>query len=658
MTTASNCISLELESNIGISGEILDSVVYSNCGSFIVYVLGNSIVVRDLMSSKSTFLTGHTNRISCLTISPDGTKLASGEITRSGVQAHILQWDLDRAIENCLNGINRSEECLIRRLEQHVGGIKSLDYSYDSQFILSLGVEEDNSLVIWDAETGRAVCGMPAHVEVASSAKWKKTRNDQFVTCGKFHFRVWQVDYSVPKMHAMDVKMGKLRRMLQCLAIAPDDSFAAAGTDTGDVLKFTIEREGLLRPNDPDAVTPMLVGVSNDRYSQGVSTLFWDTNPVTGNLNILVGAGDGTVGYVNGHMVRVTQMEASLSGGVTSISPSPDDSGFMVTTTEGNRYFVNRDLEPELRSTAHHTPVTSACFPQGCSDLLLTSGFGNIRIWNIRNNREVLRVQVPNANCNQVIISNSGSLLLSAWSDERIRAFLPESGRLKFTIHDAHPNGVRCIDMNANDQSSTPWRLVSGGEDGSVRVWQMTSSSQSLVHTMKEHRGPINAIKVNRNATQFVSASADGSCIVWDMERCVRILGIFEPTVFEDLVYHPDESQMLTCELGCKISYWDAYDGSAIRIIDGGDKAMLCCDIDKSEGEFFVTGSEDSLLKVWAYDEGITVGLGEGHSGRITSVKISPDQRRIVTVGEFGEIFTWKMPSFRSMREVLDEEDV
>jgi WD40 repeat protein len=269
-----------------------------------------------------------------------------------------------------------------------------------------------------------------------------------------------------------------------------------------------------------------------------------------------------------------------------------------------------------------------------------------------------LRVQVPNANCNQVIVSNSGSLLLSAWSDERIRAFLPESGRLKFTIHDAHPNGVRCLDMNANDNSSTPWRLVSGGEDGSVRVWNMTSSSQALVHTMKEHRGPINAIKVNNNATQFVSASSDGSCIVWDLERCVRILGIFEPTVFEDLVYHPDESQMLTCELGCKISYWDAYDGSAIRMIDGGDAAMLCCDIDKGEGEFFVTGSEDSMLKVWAYDEGITVGVGKGHSGRILNVKISPDHRRIVTVGEFGEIFTWKMPSFKAMRSVLDEEDV
>ena len=53
---------------------------------------------------------------------------------------------------------------------------------------------------------------------------------------------------------------------------------------------------------------------------------------------------------------------------------------------------------------------------------------------------------------------------------------------------------------------------------------------------------------------------------------------------------------------------------------------MYSLDITRS-GEFFVTGSGDKVLKLWAYDEGVTVAMGRGHSGTINAVKISPDEK-------------------------------
>lgn len=49
-------------------------------------------------------------------------------------------------------------------------------------------------------------------------------------------------------------------------------------------------------------------------------------------------------------------------------------------------------------------------------------------------------------------------------------------------------------------------------------------------------------------------------------------------------------------------------------------------------------------MKIWNYDEGICYFEGEGHSGSINKVKISPDQRKIITVGSEGAIFFWDMP--------------
>lgn len=64
-----------------------------------------------------------------------------------------------------------------------------------------------------------------------------------------------------------------------------------------------------------------------------------------------------------------------------------------------------------------------------------------------------------------------------------------------------------------------------------------------------------------------------------------------------------------------------------------------------SEGKHFVSGGQDGILRIWNYDEGICYFSGEGHSGSINKLRISPDQRRIVTVGSEGAIFLWEMPA-------------
>jgi cilia- and flagella-associated protein 52 len=57
-----------------------------------------------------------------------------------------------------------------------------------------------------------------------------------------------------------------------------------------------------------------------------------------------------------------------------------------------------------------------------------------------------------------------------------------------------------------------------------------------------------------------------------------------------------------------------------------------------------VSGGEDKLVKIWNYDEGICYSHGTGHSGAITRIKFSPDQKFIVSVGSEGAIFIWENP--------------
>jgi len=246
--------------------------------------------------------------------------------------------------------------------------------------------------------------------------------------------------------------------------------------------------------------------------------------------------------------------------------------------------------------------------------------------------------QVPNLECLCVTLSPDGRSIVSGWDDGKIRAFLPQSGKLLYVISDAHAEAVTALAV-----TSDCGRVVSGGKDGRVRVWNVSGQTQVMEHSFKEHKRAVTSIQLSRDDSEAVSAGADGSCIIWSLTRGTRLNALFAATLFRSVVFHPDESQILTCGSDRKITYWDSADCNAIRIMDGSTDEVRSLAIDP-EGRFFVSGANDKLVKLWDYDEGTVRAVGVGHSGAVQKVQLSPDQTRIVSVGAEGAIFFWASP--------------
>jgi WD40 repeat protein len=489
--------------------------------------------------------------------------------------------------------------------------------------------------------------------------KWVHNRNDRLVSAGNYHVRVWQVNYPGTKLHPMEAKLYKVRRQIISISVTDDDAFAYCGTLTGDVMQVSILRDEIKTFKEPDILTPEMKSISEHRYSKGVKSIHCVRNTSTGGVNVLVGAGDGTIGMVNGSTLKkVAGFVTKLLGGITSIAPIYDRKGstwkYVVGTDQCNRYDVSPDLiDTVLKASCHNGAVHDVNFPEGCADLVVTASVGDLRIWNAQSKMEILRIQVPNLECYCSAVTPSGRSIVSGWSDGKIRSFYPQSGKIQFVIPDAHTEQVTALAVGDRDYGQE-WRLISGGAEGRVRIWKITPQHQAMIASLKEHRAPIKSIKVNNDSSQAISASADGSCIVWDLNKYVRLYALFESNVFLSVLYHPDESQILTCGSNHKISYWDASDGEAIRVIDGGEKEINCLDITQN-GEFFVSGSRDMMLKIWHYDNGITCCVGKGHSGNVNAVKISPDERSIVSVCSTGEIIFWEMPNLRQLSSELED---
>lgn len=637
---------LELETVIGFSGKPKGALLCTrfNETNYLVHSIGSTLVVKNMDdNSDQTFLQGHSDRIACMALHPSDPRIiATGQVTHMGFVAPVLVWDLEA-------------KAIVCSLSLHKVAVQALAFSPSGQFLASIGGEDDNNLVVWHVDVpnsrGVAICGSPAAHDIALAVVWAKTSDDTIITAGRENMRVWSLDVHDRKVRPIDVQVGQTRRCFTCLVVADDDATVFAGTESGDVVAVGI-REKLIKSIGPKKRIPRQITAAALDF----------------NGNLLVGSGDALTVLSCAELKVLAAIGADqVSGQVTSIAAAPTGE-MLVGTTHSNIYAVQYAKNPSgpgavlssvtLKQTCHSDKINDLAFPRGYSELFATCSGPDIRVWHTLSGSELLRIQVPNLECNCVEFNPKGSLLLSGWSDGKVRAFGPQSGKLVFVINDAHrlvgvgnPSGgtVPANGVTSLCVANSGLRLITGGADGQVRVWKLDSGAQVMIASMKEHRGPVNEVKICANDTECLSASADGSVIKWSLESFTRLSAVFGATFFTSVRYHPDESQFISCGTDHKISFYDSTDMAAVRILEGSETDALCGLDVSADGSFFVSCSADRAVKLWHYDEGLCWYTGEGHSSAVNKVKISPDEKRLVSIGNDCSICIWKVPERATM---------
>jgi len=69
-------------------------------------------------------------------------------------------------------------------------------------------------------------------------------------------------------------------------------------------------------------------------------------------------------------------------------------------------------------------------------------------------------------------------------------------------------------------------------------------------------------------------------------------------TLFKSVAYHPLEHQVVTTGTNRKIGFWETFDGSLIRELDGSlTNSVNALDVSE-DGVYIVSGGADKLVKV------------------------------------------------------------
>ncbi len=127
---------------------------------------------------------------------------------------------------------------------------------------------------------------------------------------------------------------------------------------------------------------------------------------------------------------------------ISSITTSGAETAIWVTSQTAT-LFKQTDAKwktaPEVVLTSHPERINKIAFPDNFAEVFATCSVNDIRVWNAKTRREMLRIEVPGHECLCARFMPDGKSLISGWNDGKVRAFLPQSGKLLYAIADAHP---------------------------------------------------------------------------------------------------------------------------------------------------------------------------------------------------------------------------
>ncbi|NKB68752.1 MAG: hypothetical protein GKR89_16935 [Candidatus Latescibacteria bacterium] len=226
--------------------------------------------------------------------------------------------------------------------------------------------------------------------------------------------------------------------------------------------------------------------------------------------------------------------------------------------------------------------------------------------------------------------------LLAVAADREIRLFqtadLEQSGLLA-----GHTQPVTSLAFGPDGE-----RLISGGRDGTVRLWDTDQGRELAAFTHPD--GPVQAVAFSLLGQ--LAAAAGGSVHLWDTRGgSATTLGRGRPGVdFGVLAFDPNGRLLAGGAADGTVHLWTMWNG-ALELLEGHDRRVDAVAF-SPDGQALASGGRDGRVRVWDLFGNSNLRL-DGHADWVRTVAFSPDGQWLLSGGWDGLLLRWDRVGFQ-----------
>ena len=472
-------LSLRLEYAYGFrSQDMRNSVRYTKNGE-VAYVLGSLGVVINRSTKSQRFFQRHTDAITSFATSRDGTYVATGQM---GHEPFVAVWD--------------SNTCrtLATIPDLHSKSVSNLAFSFSSNLLATVGLDEDHTISIYDWRSGMLVSrayGGSAHVlDIAFSED-----DLHVVSCGIKEIRVWSNIMSRTPTYVKPAlgEIGQVQPYLTCRYFAGNPT---VGTADGNLYMFVDNAlKTAVKAHDAPVAT-MAVNLQGN--------------------SLVTGGKDGAVRIWNVHLectkeIPIGAVYSSNNPKVRSVAFSADGNNIVIGT-RGSEI-----LEVAVRSGALvGKPLVHG---HGCRELwglathptkdeFITSGDDStIRVWDAKSYTIIKTIKVDTASRAIAYSPDGKSIVVGFGYGKRIKGkgqtkegayVVFAAGDMKI-VHEGKDSNEPIRVARYSPDSNT---LALGSEDANIYIYN-AKDFYTKRFTISAHKAPV----------MFIDFTVDGNFI-------------------------------------------------------------------------------------------------------------------------------------------------
>ncbi len=206
-------------------------------------------------------------------------------------------------------------------------------------------------------------------------------------------------------------------------------------------------------------------------------------------------------------------------------------------------------------------------------------------------------------------MSANSVILVSGSYDHTIRFWEALSGICSKTIQYADSQVNRlCI--------SPDKRFLAAGGHGTVKLYDINSSSPGPVMTFEGHTGNITAVGFHCEGKWMVTSSEDGTVKIWDTRTPAVQRNYEHGAPVNDVVIHPNQGELVSCDAAGRVMLWDLAENKCAHQME---------------------------------PEGAGAGAAQQQPTPLRSVTVANDGSMVVAGDNRGSCFVWKMTNHRDV---------